>query len=29
VAKIDINMDDIVEDARQEVEVLLSAWYVN
>lgn len=26
VAKIDINMDDIVEDARQEVEVLLTAW---
>ncbi|CAG8950220.1 hypothetical protein HYFRA_00008458 [Hymenoscyphus fraxineus] len=26
VAKIDINMDDIVEDARREVEVLLTAW---
>jgi putative membrane protein len=26
VAKIDINMDDIVEDARREVEVLLSCW---
>lgn len=26
VHKIDINMDDIVEDARREVEVLLTAW---
>lgn len=26
IAKIDINMDDIVEDARREVEVLLTAW---
>ncbi len=26
VAKIDINMDDIVEDARREVEVMLTAW---
>ena len=26
VAKIDINMDDIVEDARREVEVLLNCW---
>jgi putative membrane protein len=26
VAKIDINMDDIVEDARREVEALLLAW---
>lgn len=26
VAKIDINMDDIVEDARREVEVILLAW---
>jgi ion channel-forming bestrophin family protein len=26
VAKIDINMDDIVEDTRREVEVLLTAW---
>lgn len=26
VAKIDINMDDIVEDARREVEVMLAAW---
>ncbi|KAI9051498.1 hypothetical protein LZ554_004544 [Drepanopeziza brunnea f. sp. 'monogermtubi'] len=26
VAKIDINMDDIVEDARKEVEVMLMAW---
>jgi hypothetical protein len=26
VAKIDINMDDIVEDARREVEVMLLAW---
>ncbi|TAQ89594.1 hypothetical protein B7494_g2063 [Chlorociboria aeruginascens] len=26
VAKIDINMDDVVEDTRQEVEVLLAAW---
>jgi len=26
VAKIDINMDDIVEDTRREVEVLLAAW---
>jgi putative membrane protein len=26
VAKIDINLDDIVEDARREVDVLLSAW---
>ena len=26
VAKTDINVDDIVEDARQEVEVLLFAW---
>jgi len=26
VAKIDINMDDIVEDTRKEVEVLLAAW---
>ncbi|CZT13436.1 uncharacterized protein RCO7_00644 [Rhynchosporium graminicola] len=26
VEKIDINMDDIVEDARKEVEVMLTAW---
>ena len=26
VAKIDINIDDIVEDARREVEVLLKCW---
>jgi len=26
VAKIDINMDDIVEDARREVEVMILAW---
>lgn len=26
VAKIDINMDDVVEDTRQEVECLMSAW---
>lgn len=26
VHKIDINMDDIVEDARREVEVMLTAW---
>ncbi|EHL00484.1 putative UPF0187 protein [Glarea lozoyensis 74030] len=26
VEKIDINMDDIVDDARREVEVLLTAW---
>lgn len=26
VDKIDINMDDIVEDTRREVEVLLTAW---
>lgn len=26
VAKIDINLDDIVEDARREVDVLLAAW---
>ncbi|KAG0648683.1 Translocase of outer membrane 22 kDa subunit [Hyphodiscus hymeniophilus] len=26
VAKIDINVDDIVEDARREVEVLLNCW---
>ncbi len=26
MAKIDINMDDIVEDTRREVEVLLTAW---
>jgi putative membrane protein len=26
VAKIDINMQDIVEDTRREVEVLLTAW---
>ncbi|KAF8866910.1 hypothetical protein BDZ45DRAFT_610181 [Acephala macrosclerotiorum] len=26
VAKIDINMDDIVEDTRREVDVLLTAW---
>lgn len=28
VAKIDINLDDIVEDARREVEVMLSAWQI-
>ena len=28
VAKIDINVDDIVEDARQEVEVLLNCWQI-
>jgi putative membrane protein len=28
VAKIDINLDDIVEDARREVEVLLYAWQI-
>ncbi|PBP23297.1 hypothetical protein BUE80_DR005884, partial [Diplocarpon rosae] len=26
IEKIDINMDDIVEDARKEVEVMLTAW---
>lgn len=26
MAKIDINMDDIVEDARRECEVMLTAW---
>lgn len=26
VAKIDINMDDIVQDSRREVEVMLAAW---
>ena len=26
MAKIDINMDDIVEDARKEVEVMLTVW---
>jgi putative membrane protein len=28
VAKIDINLDDIVEDARREVEVMLYAWQI-
>jgi len=29
IAKMDINMDDIVADARREVEVLLSAWQIS